>query len=109
MPVHYICTNAQVTHTHTHTHTKDLHFIDNNVKFSILDKQVIANDDLLPEALEIREKLKNGFPRVPFNILFVGSPGAGKSSLINRYLGSVETNYERCLFSNLIDLIGIIV
>ena len=42
-------------------------------------------DDLIPEAIEIREKFKNGFPRQPtFNILMLGAPGAGKSSLINR-------------------------
>ena len=43
-----------------------------------------ANDDLLPEAIEIRDQLKDGIPRVPFNVLFLGQTGAGKSSLINR-------------------------
>ena len=43
-----------------------------------------AEEDLLPEALQIREKLKAGYPRDPFNVLFLGQTGAGKSSLINR-------------------------
>ena len=41
-------------------------------------------DDLLPEALQIRDKLKAGYPRDPFNVLFLGQTGVGKSSLINR-------------------------
>ena len=45
----------------------------------------MEKDDLIPKAIEIREKLEQGHPREPtLNILLVGSPGAGKSSLINR-------------------------